>query len=52
MLVSELAGQHIKISAQLHMIEAQEIHEKSPKKGHLLMPDAAPRGTPYMSLIS
>ena len=28
----KLWRQHIKISAQLHMIEAQERHEKSPKK--------------------
>ena len=28
----ELRHQHIKISAQLHLIEAQKRHEKSPKK--------------------
>ena len=29
---SKVRLQHIKISAQLHVIEAQERHEKSPKK--------------------
>ena len=35
--------QHIKISAQLHVTEAQERHDKSPKKWQLIKPDAAPR---------
>ena len=32
MYSSKVRLQHIKISAQLHMIEAQDRHEKSPKK--------------------
>ena len=34
----------IKISSQLHVIEAQERHEKSPKKRQVVQADAAPRG--------
>ena len=31
-----------------NVIEAQQRHEKSPKKGQVMKPDAAPRGTPHM----
>ena len=40
----KLWHQHIKISAKLHVMEAQERCLKSLKKWQLVKPDAAPRG--------
>ena len=51
MLVSDLGG--VKwLWPFMHVIEAQERHDKSPKKGQVAKPDAAPRGDSSYAVVN